>query len=231
MTFLRLTAVLAFISLIAFAGAAEQPSPLKLTDGRVLSEWRITGESAATVTIKFKGGLAQVSKKLLPEPQRSAYPIDQAEVRAEEAAKAESRRNAERRAAELRRERKIREEQTAITPAQQEQKHAEASAKQQQEIATSQMVWDSAKAGALRYFRYEFEPSLNSRIYALNVDVAADEPEAWAGYPGRFTVKGKGFIDYYDSTSSSGFRRATKQFTVFLDVNKFSAKVVEVRVW
>ena len=135
------------------------------------------------------------------------------------------------RAAEIRQARKIREEQTAITPAQQAQKQAEVQAKQQQEFAISQMVFDAAKAGAERYFRYEFEPSGTSRIYAISVSVAADEPEPWPGFPGRYTVKGKGYVDYYDSFYSSGFRRASKEFTAFVDVNKYSAKVAEIRVW
>jgi hypothetical protein len=219
------------VFLASTLGAADKPAPLKLTDGRVFEEWRITGESGAFVTVKFKGGLAQVSKKLLPEPQRSEYPIDPDQVKAEQAASAESRRAAAMRAAELRRERKIREEQTAITPAQQAQKQAEVQAKQQQEFATSQMVFDAAKKGAERFFRYEFEPSGTSRIYAISVSVAADEPEPWPGIPGRYTVKGKGYLDYYDSFYASGFRRATKEFTAFVDVNKYSAKVVEVRVW
>jgi hypothetical protein len=89
----------------------------------------------------------------------------------------------------------------------------------------------AAKDRAIQYFRFEFEPSGTSRIYSLDVSVNADDPEPWAGIPGRYTVKGKGFFVYYGSRGYSGFDRATKEFTAFIDVTQYGTKVVDFRTW
>lgn len=60
-------------------------APLKLTDGRVLENWTIVGETAGYVTIKYDQGAVKVSKTLLPEPLRRYYPLDPVAVAAEEA--------------------------------------------------------------------------------------------------------------------------------------------------
>jgi len=75
-------AFLLFMAVLVPLGAV---TPLKLTDGRVLENWSIIGQTAGTVTIKYDQGAVKVSKTLLPEPLQKQYPLDPVAVAAEEA--------------------------------------------------------------------------------------------------------------------------------------------------
>jgi hypothetical protein len=213
------------------SSAAGAPEALKLRDGRVLTNWRIVDESPEYVTIRHKGGISKISKKALPEPVRSAYPIDKEAAAAQRAADEAARRDREARVLGMRMlEEKARQEQNARAAEAAPQAAAvNAAAAEAEQRVLFQRAYDAAKVRADRYFNYEFEPSGTSRIYSINVAVDAEDPEPWPGIPGRYTVKGKGFLAYY-SRSHSGFDRATKEWIAYLDVTKFSAKVVDFRL-
>lgn len=219
---------------VATPAPAEAPEVLKLTDGRVLVGWRIVDESPEYVTVRHKAGISKVSKKILPEPVRSAYPIDKEAAAAQRAADEAARKEREQKALGMRMlEEKARQEQKAQSA---EAAAANAAfnsnpnaAAEAQQRAVFERVFDAAKVRAKRYFTYEFEPSGSSRIYSINVAVDADDPEPWPGIPGRYTVKGKGYLQYY-SRSYSGFDHATKEWIAYVDVTTMSAKVVDFRL-
>ena len=199
---------------------------LKLKDGRVFENWKITGSSAQSVTIRYKGGFAQVSKSLLPEPVASQYPIDADQLAAEKAADAESQRLAQIRAYQLSEARKLRQEQTAVPSHFNAAKGAAAG----ESGGILALVSETARKGAIRYFRFDFDSTARNRAFSVQVDVEPEEPEQWAGYPGRYTVKGKAFIRYYDWYWNTSTRLTTKEYTVLIDATGTVAKVAEVRI-
>ena len=211
-------------------GADKKTDTLELTDGRVLHNWRITRESGAYVTVLFKGGIAQVPKWILPEPLRSKYPLDKQAIKAaQESAQAvaEADRVRTQRAAELRRQENLR---NAVAVQESRSVDQAAAPREAERHALYARIYEAARGRADKYFRYEYEPSSSSRIYTISVAVDADDPEPWAGIPGRYTVKGKGYLAYYNSRYT-GFDRSTKEFTVFLEVTEFSVKAIEIRAW
>ena len=75
------------VLLTCYVHAAEKSAePLKLSDGRTFAAWTITAETAGTVTIHHKGGMAKVSKKLLPAELAREHPYNSDGVKAEEEA-------------------------------------------------------------------------------------------------------------------------------------------------
>lgn len=220
--------------------AAEQAPPpevarqaLKLTDGRTFNDWRIVDESPEYVTIRHKGGASKVSKKLLPEPVRSAYPIDKEAAAAQRAADETARKERETKiASERRLEEMARAEHRAHAAEGISQGIAvnPAAGTEAEQRALFVRLSAAAKARASRFFNYEFEPSGTSRIFSINVSIDSEDPEPWAGIPGRYTVNGKGYLQYYSSHGYGTFDHATKEFTVVLETTKFSVKAVDFRL-
>jgi hypothetical protein len=202
-----------------------ESGPLKLRDGRSFEDWKIASSSALAVVIKYKGGLAQVPKALLPDPLRAEYPVDEALVAAERRDALESRKAAQARAAQLATARKLQREQ-AILP---QQLNGLSGPTPNGESAILQLVSNAALNGAARYYKYEYDASARNRAWTVSVEVEPETPEQWAGFPGRYTVKGKVNIRYFDWYGSSSTRTATKEYTVIVDVINSTAKVVEVR--
>lgn len=83
--------LLAALVLSLSVQAAQDPAQLKLEDGRAFDAWIIAAETAATVTVRHKGGMAKVDKKLLPPELRAKYPHDAARLKKEEEAAADER--------------------------------------------------------------------------------------------------------------------------------------------
>jgi len=202
-----------------------------LSDGRELLGWRIVDESPEYVTVRHKAGISKVSKKILPEPVRSAYPIDKEAAAAQRAADEAARKEREQKALGMRMlEEKARQEQRAqAAEAAPQPATVSAAAAEADQRAIYQRVFAAAKVRADRYFNFEFEPSGTSRIFSINVAVDADDPEPWPGIPGRYTVKGKGYLEYY-SRVHTGFDHATKEWIAYVDVTPMSAKVVDFRL-
>jgi hypothetical protein len=73
-----------FLPFVAIAVAA-LGADLKLTDGRVFEDYRITTQTPTTVTVRHAGGMARIEKKLLPPEVLEAYPVDEAAAPAEAA--------------------------------------------------------------------------------------------------------------------------------------------------
>lgn len=192
----------------------------------MFENWKITGSSAQSVTIRYKGGFAQIAKSLLPEPVASKYPIDPAQLAAEQAADVESRRLAQIRAYQLSEARKLRQEQTAVPS----HSTAAQAAPAGESGGILALVSETARKGAIRYFRFDFDSTARNRAFSVQVDVEPEEPEQWAGYPGRYTVNGKAFIRYYDWYWNTSTRLTTKEYTILVDAIGTSAKVAEVRV-
>lgn len=70
-------AIQLFIALCA-ATVAAFAEDIALTDGRTLKDAKILSQSPTHVTVKHLEGIAQVSKKVLPEALRTKYPVDEA---------------------------------------------------------------------------------------------------------------------------------------------------------
>lgn len=70
--------------LLAFLFAtAAMAVDLKLKDGRTLVDFQVAGQTATTVTVRYKGGMAKVEKALLPAELLAQYPVDEAGAAAE----------------------------------------------------------------------------------------------------------------------------------------------------
>lgn len=110
------TIALMFLFFTSVASAAEpslyrgKPPPViervELTDGRVLEQAQILGDSAYTVTIRHGGQVEKIEKALLPEDLRRKWPVSEARAAVErrEAEKLAKRQEADRRKAERIRE-------------------------------------------------------------------------------------------------------------------------------
>ena len=224
MTFRRFFLGIGCLFLVLSSSADDKVAPLTLKDGRVFAEWKITGETSDSVYIRHTKGMAKVLKRVLPEPLRAEYPID-ATLAKEERAK-EAKEAKEKQA----REASARAREAANPPVARQAARAESETENRaaRELNIKQRVFAAAKARANQYFEYEYEPTSTNRILSFDVSIDADEPEPWAGIPGRYTVKGKGYLKFYQRYS--GFERATREFRVDVDVTDFAAKAVQFQL-
>jgi hypothetical protein len=74
---------------------------------------------------------------------------------------------------------------------------------------------EAAQTRAQRYFRYEFRAGSDA-ISVTALDLEMDQPEAVEGWPGRYRIKGKAFMEFYDSKGGS-FSRNTSSFEVITE--------------
>src|SRR5690606_22813108 len=113
------------------------------------------------------GGFAKIAKSLLPDPVASQYPIDAAQLEAEQAADVESRRLAQVRVYQLSEARKLRQEQTAVPSRSTAAKAAPAG----ESGGILALVSETARNGAIRYFRFDFDSTARNRAFSVQVDV------------------------------------------------------------
>ena len=196
----------------AFA-AETGPSPLQLRDGRKFDRWRIVGESSDSVTIRYKGGLAKVDKRQLPDALRAQYPYDEQGAKEERATSERLRRERELRQAEQRRraERALEAERKKTDAAEAAEVVIDASTRKQ--------ITAAVKAHAERFFRYEYQPATPGRIISITVDVSAEPPIPWTGWKNRYEVRGRGYLQFYNSHyRSGGFDRSSRDYRAIIEL-------------
>ncbi len=216
------------------AGFDPDQKPLKLASGRVFQEWRIIGETASTVTVRYPGGATKVEKKLLPESLQAIYKIDPAAVAAEAKADAE--------------QKAIYDSQVRATAERQREEHealiasvAAAAAKSHQDSQALKSAADAERRAhaeqvasirreamkyADHYFRYEYLGGVSGAIVA-RLDVDTREPKEISGWPGRYAVEGNASLVYYDSAGMSFQKSVAKAFTVSVEWKDSQAIVVD----
>lgn len=199
-------------------------APLKLNDGRTLTDWKVTGETADSVTIRHSAGISKVPKTVLPEGLLVKYPLN------EELAKAEKERDALAIKQRLAREEQYRQQDAAKAAAARQalQNQVVAHAPSPDQANIRDIVRRAAKIRADRFFEYEYQPMVTNRIFSFDVAIDAGDPEPWTGVPGLYTVTGEGYVKFY--TNSSGFERATKEFRVKVEVNGTSANATSIEL-
>jgi hypothetical protein len=197
-----LTVFVACVFALAAFGADSKPAILKLSDGRTFSAWAIMSQTASAVVVKHKGGIVKIDKKLLPPDVLSLYPINEAKAEAEAAALARAKQAGDERRAEVEAQQQ-REYQLRLARAQAGQPSASAAANGPAAVAVLSPADHQKAAQALRdrterYFRGEFR---NGATYSYIRDVSIDNIEIAPnqGWPGEYTISGKGHVTYYDS--------------------------------
>jgi hypothetical protein len=201
-------------------------APLKLNDGRILTDWKVTGETADSVTLRHSAGISKVSKTVLPEGLLVKYPLNEA------LAKAEKEREAMAVKQRLAREEQYRQQDAAKAAAKrqslQNQVTAQPSTSDRMNPAIKDSVRRAAQVRAERFFEYEYQPMVTNRILSFDVAIDTTDPEPWTGVSGLYTVTGRGYVKFY--TNSSGFERATKEFRVKVEVNGTSANATNIEL-
>ena len=128
-------------------------SRIELTDGRVLEQAQILGDSAYTVTVKHGRTVEKISKELLPPDLAAQWPVDRAKAAREEydAQQAAARREAERKKgakiAERVRKEQIREAQDSLKRnAKLDEQRAKDEKKRAEELAERRTVMEQLRA-------------------------------------------------------------------------------------
>ena len=73
----------------------------------------------------------------------------------------------------------------------------------------------AAEARAARYYRFEYKAGSDS-IAVTALQLETDPPVAVDGWPGRYRIQGRAFMEFYDSVGRS-FSRATSRFEVLTE--------------
>lgn len=73
----------------------------------------------------------------------------------------------------------------------------------------------AAEARATRYYRFEYKAGSDS-IAVTALQLETDPPVAVEGWPGRYRIQGRAFMEFYDSVGRS-FSRATSRFEVLTE--------------
>jgi hypothetical protein len=155
------------------------------SDGRTYRDASVISQTPRNVTIKHSGGLTSVSKQLLPESLRAAFPIDENAAKAAEK-KAAAAREAARKARNAENERLAQLQAERETIAASDQVKAEEAAAE--EAARSAEYAKKAKVALERHFRKTLSSSNGpDRV----VDVTITEIRQPSGWDDRLTVKGQ----------------------------------------
>ena len=165
-----------------------------LIDGRAFKDAVVFSQTPATVTIKYADGLVAVGKELLPPELRARYPIDEAGLREEERKAELSRKAAKEQAAAAERQeraQKKREEQPLVR----EKTESAAAATEPGQYAE---IERAVKERAFLYFKYEYNPG-NSSATSWNTEVVISEVRPVEGAPGRWFVRGRALLKFYQS--------------------------------
>lgn len=221
---------LVLLALPLFA-AAEKAHPLKLADGRVFTEWTITGETASAVFVKYKGGGAKIAKKLLPPDVLAKYPIDDDAIKAEQAALAKAERAGNERKAMVEAARARDEEQRKATRATREQAVAAAVEAKRTEIAIARSVAAETPARALgddperlyalvrarakRYYEAERRNGSGATLL-FGINYEFDEPRPVPGWTERFEITGVAHYQFYDSVWGGSFSSHVGYFSAVI---------------
>jgi hypothetical protein len=230
---MTLKPILSLLALM-FASATygdNKPTPLKLTDGRVFTEWRIMSETATHVFLKHRGGGVKVAKQLLPAELRAAYPIDEAKAKAEAAALAESERVGKQRKAEVEAERIKQHQALAAKSAARSravgdavEKHRTGEAIRQAIDAESsdarqaeqyERMYAIVRTRAKRYYEAERRNGSGATL-VFKIDYEFNEPRQVPGWSDRYEITGVAHYQYYDSVWGGSFSSHVGYFSALI---------------
>jgi hypothetical protein len=217
-----------FCSLASLALAAD----LELADGRIFKNYRITGQTATTVTVRYTGGMAKVDKAQLPAAVLAKYPVDEKAAAAELAAIAEGKARYEaqvRAAAEVEgKARRARAAEAEENRARLAAITAEVEQARRQKAISRQLAADDAaealpekilaavRLRADRYFKTEHGPS--SKL-SSEVKYSLEAPRAVEGWGNTYEVTGVGWYEYYESGPYHGFGSERQWFTARVEID------------
>jgi len=202
--------LISIIFVAALMAARVLAADFSLKDGRVLKDASIVSQAPRTVMIKHAGGLSSVAKELLPSELQAQYPVNEAAAReaerpaslAREAARESERAEAER----VARVRAQREQMVAAN-------ESHASNEANREDAQYAAVERDAKERAKDYFRHEYNSGNNSNL-TCECSVTLSEVRPVEGWAGRWLVKGRAYLKYYQSQGRS-FTSQTRDFEAY----------------
>ncbi len=203
--------VMLVLAVVAQLGAAD----LTLTDGRTYKNWTFLRQTPYTISLRCDKGIATVSKRLLPPELAVQYPIDEAAAEQERQQAEESR---QREAAERERLRPQREAQVRAEAAAARQFEEKSARDAEKALVERERIMVRAQRYAENWFRSEYRPGGNSSTYVLRASARIISAEPAAGWPGRWTVKGRANVGYYISSGSSLSNEA-HDFEMTLDRN------------
>lgn|ERR1035437_4351636 len=169
---------------------AQQPKipQIRLTNGRILTNVRITGQSAGRVWITDGQTGESVDKRLLPQWLRAQYPNDEVAIAN---AQAEAARN---------------------VPANQ----GGFAGQNNDDKARIEAINVTARDYAENYFRYRNSVG-SGNIYVISLKLQMEPPSKVEGWKDRFSVEGRCFMEYYDGTDRRISRNISDGFTVTLE--------------
>ena len=197
---------LTLLCLFFFSGLA-YAADIALADGRVLKDATVASQSPRTVTIRHADGLSSVAKTLLPIELQTRYPIDEAGAREVERQAAAARQAA-------REYEKDEAERVARVRAQREASASASEAAAQRDAAREDAQYAAVERDALEraktYFRYEYNPG-NSSATSWDTNVTLSEVRPVDGWAGRWLVKGRAFMKFYQSQGRT-FLTQTRDF-------------------
>lgn len=196
---------------LASAQAAEAPTTLQLTDGRVFAEWKILNETPSSLVLKHKSGIAKVGKHLLPPDVLAAHPIDAEGAKQEAANLAAAARAGEERQAAVEAKNVRLNEMTA---------RAKAAGQTAPVLAPPSLDYGVLEAAAIdRADEYFKTVRSNGSGYSLvfNFKTSELETRPVPGWPDRYEVAGKARYQYYESTWGGSFSSVNSRFTVLLE--------------
>lgn len=198
------------ILVAAAASAISLAADISLTDGRVFKDATVMSQTPLKVVIRHAAGLSSVTKQLLPPELQARYPVDEAAAREAErqaTAASEAARESEKNEAErVARMRAQRAESVAANTANADREKAF-------EEARYAAVEREATERAKHYFQYEYNPSNNSAS-TWDCSVTISEVRPVEGWPGRWFVRGRSFIKYYQSQGRT-FTSQTRDFEAY----------------
>ncbi len=203
-----------------------KPIPeLRLKDGRVLKDASLKAFNSKTVFVKCAAGLIQVRNEVFPDELQPQLKIAREETAAINSYKAPVRKErdpvAEAKRTAVERQQRETEKREARERAEDEEQQRRAAE------ARINLVKGAVREKADNYFRYE--DRLGSGYVAVrSLSIEMEEPEEFSGWTGRYTVKGKGHLEYYDSYRGSySFSRANRSFIATVEIDqKGKAKVI-----
>jgi DNA-binding protein H-NS len=199
-----------FIFAAATISASTFAADITLKDGRTFKDATIVSQTPRKVTIKHAAGLGSVAKDLLPSELLAQYPIDEAAAREAERQAVLARQAArEFEKAEAERATRVRAQREATATA----NEAAVGRDSAREDAQYSAVEADALQRARQYFQYEYNPGNNSAAtWDSNVTLSEVRPvEGWAG---RWFVKGRAYMKYYQSQGRT-FTSQTRDFEAY----------------
>jgi len=223
-----------FCAVITIAASA---ADLKLSDGRILKDYRVTAQTPTRVTVRHAGGMATIEKKLLPSELLKEYPID-AEAAAKEAAEIERGKAAYAEQARAAEEKRAAEHAAflAAVAKKREKEEARAAAnsatRPNVDVANSVAVRRTAdpleriekaiRFRADQYYKSQRQTG-SGRTLVYDLDYELEDPTPVPGWSGRYEVKGKCLFQYYDSVWGGSFSNGTGTFTAQVEVSATGA--------